>query len=108
MIALRPQVGVLACALALAACNQTRAPSLAPPGGAAPAALGAPGGSGCSGEIARFRAVIDSDAQTGNLGSSVAKRMTGEVDRASATCLAGRDADALRELNAAKVRFGYR
>lgn len=110
-----PAVRALACAslLALVAgCTQTGTPS--PAGraailsGAAPAALGTPHGTGCSGEIARFRAVIDSDAQTGNLNGAVYKRMTGEIDRAMASCAAGRDADSLHQLAAAKARFGYR
>lgn len=101
---------VLTCTLALGACNQTRSPSSALPpaasAGAPPSAAQASAG-GCSGAIARFRTVVDSDGQTGNVNASVYKRLTGEVDRAAATCAAGRDGEALRQLAGTRARFGY-
>ncbi len=103
---IRPALPALA-ALLLAACNQTGAP-------APQAALGSPsvappaGGAGCAGEIARFREVIDDDRRTGNVAASVHARLSAEVDRAAGACAAGREPDAVRQLAAAKARFGYR
>lgn len=74
---------------------------------AAPSSAASGSGSGCSGEIAQFRAVIDSDARTGHVNASVYKRMAAEVERAAATCAAGREAAALSALSATRRRFGY-
>jgi hypothetical protein len=63
--------------------------------------------SGCSGTVASFRAVIDSDAQTGNLNKSVYGRMLPEIERAAALCRAGHDGEGLRALQAVKSRYGY-
>ena len=62
---------------------------------------------GCAGAIAEFRAVVESDARTGNLNKSVAKRLLPELDRIAATCRAGKDAEALRALAGLKHRYGY-
>jgi hypothetical protein len=35
-------------------------------------------------------------------------RISGELDRASASCAAGRDAEAVRLVGTTKGRFGYR
>jgi hypothetical protein len=72
-------------------------------------AAGVPGAaqSGCAGAIANFRAVIDSDAQTGNVNKSVYNRMLPEVERISAICHSGRDGEALRALQSLKSRYGY-
>lgn len=86
-------------AAAVAACTQTSA--------GPPAASPAVAPAGCSGSIAQFRAVIDSDNATGNVNASVYKRMTAEVDRAAAACAGGRDAEAMNEIRATKARFGY-
>jgi hypothetical protein len=93
------RVGVVAAFLA--GCTQTSGPSTP---AAAPVA---PTGGGCSGEIGRFRAVIDSDNATGNVNASVYKRIAQEVDRAAAACASGRDAEALSALSATKRRYGY-
>jgi len=62
---------------------------------------------GCSAAIAEFRAVVESDARTGNLNKSVASRLLPELDRIAATCRAGKDAEALRALASLKQRYGY-
>lgn len=85
----------------LAACTQTSGPSASPPV-AATASAG-----GCSGEIARFRAVIDSDNATGNVNASVYQRMAAEVDRAAAACAAGQEGAAVSAVRSTKARFGY-
>lgn len=88
----------------LAACTQTSGSS-APP--AVAAAVPAPAGPGCSGEVARFRAVIDSDNATGNVNASIYKRMAADVDRAASVCAAGREGEAHASLSATKRRYGY-
>ncbi len=71
------------------------------------AVLPAAAQSGCSGAIANFRAVVDSDAQTGNLNKSVYGRMLPEIERAAALCRAGHDGEGLRALQGVKSRYGY-
>ena len=62
----------------------------------------------CAGAIEPFRRAVESDVATGNLNRSVYNRIKPEIDRAVAACSAGRDADAVRMINATKGRFGYR
>lgn len=62
---------------------------------------------GCGAEVAQFRKVIDSDAETGNVAKSVYARIQPELVRIAETCRAGRDAEALRALQALKRRHGY-
>lgn len=96
--------------MALVGCTQTSAP---PPSAAGSvAAVPAPGappphGGGCAGEIARTRAVVESDLATGNVGASVGSRFRSDLDQAQAACSGGRDAEAIRLVQAAKARYGY-
>jgi hypothetical protein len=94
--------------LALAGCNQTSAPgpSAATPG-VTPSGFAMPAGSGCTGEIGRYKAVVDNDLATGHVNRSVHARIAAELDRASASCAAGRDAEAVRMVTATKSRYGY-
>jgi hypothetical protein len=64
--------------------------------------------SGCTGAIAQFQAVIDNDVKVGHLNKSVHNRIAPELGGVSATCRAGRDAEAMRALAALKSRYGYR
>jgi hypothetical protein len=99
---------VLLAASALAGCNSTATAPVASPAAALAAPLAAlPGGSGCGASIARTRAVVDSDVATGNLNTPVGNRFRADLDRASAACAAGHEGEALRELAAAKARYGY-
>ncbi len=105
---------VLASCLAalLAACNQSAPPPQPPQERTSasfvtPAGFRLPEGTGCSGEIARFRAVQDNDLQTGHVNRSVYDRIRVELDQASAACAAGNDAGARGMLAATKRRFGY-
>lgn len=97
--------------LALASCTQTSAP---PAGsGAGPAVATAPAapppqGGGCAGEIARTRAVLDNDIATGNVGKSVGAQFAADLEQAQKACAAGKEADAMRLVQATKSRFGYR
>lgn len=97
--------------LLLAGCNS----ALPPP---APAASGyvspvtAPGfklpeGGGCSGEVARYRAIIDNDLAHGHIAASVHKTVSGEIDHAAAACSVGRDGEGLALIHASKERHGY-
>jgi hypothetical protein len=63
--------------------------------------------SGCEAALAQFRAIVDSDAQTGNLDQSVYERMRPELRQVAAECQAGREAQAERDLAAVKHRHGY-
>jgi hypothetical protein len=90
---------LLTCALALAACNQTAS---------APTGTGVMAGStGCNGEISRYRAVMSNDLATGHVNQSVYNRVDREIAQAEAACAAGRDAEAIRMVNATKARHGY-
>ena len=106
--ATRPLWLVLAAlvALPLAACNQTAATA---PGNAnvTPSRSNLPSGSGCGGEIARYRAVMSNDLATGHVNQSVYNRVDREIAQAEAACSAGRDAEAVRMIAATKSRHGY-
>lgn len=65
-------------------------------------------GSDCAGPINQLRAVVDSDAASGNLNRSVYARMQPGLAQAAALCRSGHPAEALRELQAVKHRNGYR
>ena len=99
-------------ALALGACTQTASSPAAPPPGAVPGVtpntFAMPGGSGCAGEIGRFRAVLKNDVDTGNVGQTVFTRANADLDRGSAACSAGREGEALSVLASTKSRYGYR
>jgi hypothetical protein len=70
-------------------------------------AVAAPGGGGCSAEIARFRAVLKNDVDTGNVGQSVYTRATADLGRAESACAAGQDAQARSMLASTRSRYGY-
>ncbi len=89
---------LLACAaalLALASCNST------------PAGFKLPEGAGCSGAIARYRAVVANDRDTGNVNDKVYQQIEGEIAGASTACAAGRDGEAMSLVAASKSRHGY-
>jgi hypothetical protein len=98
--------------LLLAACTQS-APTPEPPrertsaSFVTPQGFRLPEGAGCSGDIARFRAVQDNDLSTGHVNQSVYNRIKTEVDQAASACAAGNDGGARGMLTATKRRFGY-
>ncbi|WP_210484857.1 hypothetical protein [Microvirga antarctica] len=101
---------VIAAALALsaAACTQTGgSPAPGTPVGTG-AAFRMPEGPGCQGEVARYRAIMANDLAMGHVNQSVYSRVDKEIDRADAACSAGRDAEAIRMIEATKGRYGYR
>src|SRR5437764_377829 len=78
----------IAAALALAACNSTGPTATAPPPKAAsivvaPSNFQMPAGAGCSGDIARYRAVQDDDLAMGQIAQSVYKQIRAEIDAAA-------------------------
>jgi len=93
----------LAGTLALAACNQTASSPASPASGA----MASASGTGCQGEITRYRAVMSNDLAMGHVNQSVYNRVDREIGQAEAACAAGRDAEAIRMVNATKARHGY-
>jgi hypothetical protein len=107
-----------AVALGLAACNTAgpapQASSAPPPAAYAnlPAGVSPPGfrlpeGAGCSGAIARWKAIQDNDLASGHVGQKVYDTIQGEITQASAACQAGRDGEAVAMVRASRVRHGY-
>jgi hypothetical protein len=103
---MRLSLAVLAAA-ALGACQQ-RAPAVSEPSPVIPAPVALPAGSGCGPEIARTKAIVDSDVATGNLNKPVGDRFNADLAHAAAECSAGKSGEALHLLAAAKSRYGYR
>jgi hypothetical protein len=66
-----------------------------------------PGGSGCAGEIARYRAVQDNDLAMGHVAKSVYLQIKREIDAAEKVCGAGQDAKATVMIHASEARHGY-
>lgn len=106
--ATRSALGLVLAGCLLAGCNQTASAPPAAAGLTVPGASGMPGGTGCSGEIARFKAVLKNDVDTGNVGQSVYSRATSDLARGDAACAAGRQGEALSVLASTKSRYGYR
>jgi hypothetical protein len=101
-------------ALVVAACTQTASapppPAESGPRSASlvtPAGFRLPEGTGCAGDLARFRAVQANDLQTGHVNRSVHDRIAAELTAAEAQCAAGNDAGARAALAATKRRYGY-
>ena len=94
-----------AAALVVSACNQTASA----PGSASvtPSSFRMPEGSGCKGEVDRYRAVMGNDLAMGHVNEAVYNRVDREIGQAEAACASGRDAEAVRMINATKSRYGY-
>ncbi|WP_262273087.1 MULTISPECIES: hypothetical protein [Microvirga] len=93
--------------LALAACNQTASPPGPESASATPAGFRMPQGSGCTGEIDRYRAVMSNDLAMGHVNQSVYNQVDRELRQAESACAGGRDAEAVRLVHATKARHGY-
>ncbi len=102
--------------LALGACNTTSqgpAPTMmaaAPP--ATPSYVTRsdfrlPEGSGCTGEINRFKAVMANDLETGHVHKDVYARVMGEITPAERACSSGQDGQAVAIVRSVKSRHGY-
>jgi hypothetical protein len=66
-----------------------------------------PEGSGCSGDIARYRAVQDDDLAMGQIAQSVYNQIHGEIEAAERACAAGHDKEASAMILASRKRHGY-
>ncbi len=95
-------------ALPLAACNQTASLPAVGSASITPTSFRMPEGSGCKGEIARYRAVMSNDLSMGHVNQSVYNRVDREIGQAEGACAAGRDAEAVHMVSATKSRYGYR
>ncbi|QCI66085.1 hypothetical protein [Phreatobacter stygius] len=98
-------------ALVLAGCNTAAEAPAAQPA-AAPqyvtrSDFRLPEGAGCSGEIARFRAVMDNDLQTGHVNREVHGRVIADLRGPEQACAGGRDGEARSALRTVKSRYGY-
>ena len=104
---------LVALAFGLAACQTaTVATPPAPPpeqagAGVTPNTFRMPSGTGCSGEVERFQAVIDNDLATGHTTKGVHTRVSAEISTARSTCAAGNEGGAIGQIRATKARFGY-
>jgi len=99
-------------ASAVAGCNSAAPPQpLAPQGpgsrGVTPEGFKLPEGSGCSGSIARYRAIMDNDLAMGHVNQSVYNQIQNEIGEAERSCSAGQEARALTLVHASKARHGY-
>lgn len=101
-------------ALLLAACNSnapapqvSAPPASSAPVGVTPSSFRMPEGSGCSGDVARWKAIQDNDLATGHVSKSVYDRIQNDINQASAACAAGRDAEARSLVRASRARNGY-
>jgi hypothetical protein len=66
-----------------------------------------PEGSGCAGEIARYRAVQENDIAMGHVAKSVYAQIKREIEAAEKVCAAGQDAKATAMIHASEARHGY-
>jgi PBP1b-binding outer membrane lipoprotein LpoB len=101
-------------ALLLAGCNAAGPPPMAAAPPPAPASTNVtpsnfvmPAGSGCAGEIARYRAIQDNDLSMGHVAKSVYNQMRSETAAAEQACAAGKDGEARAMITASRKRHGY-
>jgi len=66
-----------------------------------------PDGAGCAGDIARFRAIMANDIETGHTTQVVFNQIEAEMKRAEGMCAAGQGGAASAHVRATKSRFGY-
>ena len=66
-----------------------------------------PEGTGCSGSVNRFRAIIDNDLETGHTTKGTHSQMSTEIDRAGSTCTSGNDAAARSMISGTRTKYGY-
>ena len=103
---------LFALSCALAAC-QSAAPPAAPAAsdytvpGVTPSTFRLPSGTGCSGEVERFQAVMDNDLASGHTTKGVHARVSSEISSARSSCAAGNDGGAIGQIRATKAKFGY-
>jgi hypothetical protein len=104
-------VAALAAAI-LAGCNSPGPVASAPPPAPAsidvtPSNFAMPTGSGCAGDIARYRAIQNNDLAMGHVAQSVYNQIKGEIAAAEQVCASGKDAEARAMIIASRKRHGY-
>lgn len=109
---MRSPVVFLATLLALGACTTTNAPrpqAQAEPRGVTitPAGFRLPEGTGCSADVARFRAIMKNDIETGHTTKAVFDQIEAEMRTADAMCASGNAGGASAHVRATRARFGY-
>jgi hypothetical protein len=109
---MKPAFLAAVAALTLAGCNSVGPTASAPPPKpntivVAPSNFQMPAGAGCSGDIARYRAVQDDDLAMGQIAQSVYKQIHAETDAAAQACAAGHDTEARDMVLASRKRHGY-
>lgn len=110
-----PLAGMALATLVLSGCTTTQSPpaaTVAPkqePRGVSitPAGFRLPEGTGCSGDVARFRAIMANDMETGHTTKPVFDLIETEMKRADAMCSAGQAGAASAHVRSTKSRFGY-
>lgn len=99
--------------LALGACQSTEPPKPAAqaqePRGVTitPSGFRLPEGTGCAADIARFRAIMKNDIETGHTTKTVFDQIEGEMQKADAMCSSGNAGGASAHVRATRARFGY-
>lgn len=66
-----------------------------------------PGDDGCMGAIEHWQSFAAEENQGGHMDLSVYNRIQNEIDRATALCQSGQDAQALKAIEGSKRRHGY-
>lgn len=72
-----------------------------------PAGFRLPEGTGCSADVARFRAIMKNDIETGHTTKAVFDQIEAEMRTADAMCAAGNAGGASAHVRATRARFGY-
>lgn len=72
-----------------------------------PAGFRLPEGTGCSADVARFRAIMRNDLETGHTTKSVFDQIEAEMVRADQMCASGNAGGASAHVRATRARFGY-
>ena len=109
---MKPALLAVFAALTLAGCNSSGPPpsAVAPAPNSlvvAPSNFQMPQGSGCAGEVARYRAVQDDDLAMGQIAQSVYNQIHAETAAAAQACSAGHDQEARSMILASRKRHGY-
>jgi hypothetical protein len=102
----RPIAAVLLLA-PLFGCNSARQQQAVAPQSAVHSVTSLPDGAGCSGAVARYRAIMDNDLAMGHVNQGVYTTIQNEIGEAAAACAAGQDARASSLVHASKARHGY-
>jgi hypothetical protein len=72
-----------------------------------PSSFKLPEGTGCSGDVARFRAIMANDLETGHTTEKVYNEIEGEMKKAEALCASGNSGGASAYVRSTKSRYGY-